>query len=314
MKPSSAPPSIFDPASLAALRAQVKGGDKTALKAAAQQFEALFLQMVLKSMRDATPREGLFDSDQTRLYESLLDQQLAQVLSAKGSTGLAAVIERQLSRQDGASSAPSGEGLPLQPAVQPRSLEPGARPLDPYRIQPEAQPLPLQQAPAQGGQSPSAMPSAARQFIDRILPAAQDAGNELGVPAHYLVAHAALETGWGRSEPRYADGRPSYNVFGIKAGRGWTGATVDAVTTEYVDGLPQQRVERFRAYGSYGEAFADYARLLGSSRRYAAVVAADSGPAFARALQRAGYATDPDYATKLSRIMSSTTLKTAIAA
>ena len=314
MSQNSVTPSIFDPASLAALRAQAKGGDKAALKMAAQQFEALFLQMVLKSMRDATPREGLFDSDQTRLYESLLDQQLAQVLSAKGSTGLAAVIERQLSRQDAAAEAAGGTGLPLQPSVAPRSLEPGARPLEPYRIQPETAPMPLQQAPAQGGRPGAGEPSAARQFIERILPAAQEASSDIGVPAHYLVAHAALETGWGRSEPRFADGRPSFNVFGIKAGRSWTGATVSAVTTEYVDGVAQQRVERFRAYGSYAEAFADYARLLGSSRRYTAVLAADSGPAFARELQRAGYATDPDYAAKLSRIISSTTLKTVLSA
>ena len=124
---------------------------------------------------------------------------------------------------------------------------------------------------------------------------------------------AALETGWGRSEPRQADGQPSYNVFGIKAGRNWTGPTVDATTTEYVNGVAQQRVERFRAYGSYAEAFGDYAKLLGSSPRYSGVVGATDATTFARGLQRAGYATDPAYADKLTRIIGGQTLRAALA-
>lgn len=312
MAQTSITPSIFDPASLAALKSQARNGDKAALKAAAQQFEALFLQMVLKSMRDATPSDGLFDSEQTRLYESLLDQQLSQVLAARGNTGLAAVIERQLA----SNSAPAGViegGLPLRPPATPYPLATDRPPLPVDRPTTEARPLPLNTAPSQPQRAPDTVTSAARQFVDRVLPYAIEASRQLGVPADFMVAQAALETGWGRAEIRYADGRPSYNVFGIKAGGNWNGAVAEAVTTEYVDGVAQTRTERFRAYGSYAEAFADYARLLGSNRRYAGVVASADGVSFARELQRAGYASDPEYATKLGRVLTSPALRTALA-
>ena len=124
-----------------------------------------------------------------------------------------------------------------------------------------------------------------------------------------MVAQAALETGWGKSEPRFADGRPSYNLFGIKAGKSWNGAVVEATTTEYVDGAAQNQVERFRAYASYSEAFRDYANLLASNPRYANVIGSQDAARFARGLQQAGYATDPMYATKLERIIASNTLR-----
>ncbi|WIM06737.1 MAG: flagellar assembly peptidoglycan hydrolase FlgJ [Candidatus Nitricoxidivorans perseverans] len=279
-------PSIFDPTGLAAIKRGVKSNDPQALKATARQFEALFMQMVLKSMRDATPREGLFDSEQTRLYESLLDQQLSQALTAKGGTGLAAMIEKQLSRVDEAPAAP-GNGLPLNPEATPHPLPPS-----------QGVPLPLPDS---------------RDFVSRVWPEAIEASRVTGIPAHFMVAQAALETSWGRSEPRMADGRPSHNIFGIKAGRAWTGAVAEAATTEYENGISRQRVERFRAYGSYAEAFRDYASLLLSAPRYAGVVGTQDAASFARGLQRAGYATDPMYAAKLERIIGGGTLRTALA-
>lgn len=247
-------PSIFDQSALANIKRQVRSNDPAALKAAAQQFEAMFLQMVLKSMRDATPKEGLFDNDQTRLYEALLDQQMSQVLAAKGGTGLAKIIESQLSRH-----ATNGESEPV---------------------------------------------SGAAGFIEKMMPHAAEASRASGIPARFIVGQAALETGWGRAEPRGADGQPSYNLFGIKAGSNWTGPTVEATTTEYVDGVAQKRVERFRAYGSYAEAFRDYANLLGGNPRYAAALASSDAAGFAQGLARAGYATDPAYAEKLTRIIN----------
>lgn len=249
-------PSIFDQSALAGIKRQARSNDPAALKAAAQQFEALFLQLVLKSMRDATPKEGLFDNDQTRLYESLLDQQMSQVLAAKGGTGLAKIIESQLSRNA------EGGG----------NIEPNSTP---------------------GG------------FVEKMMPHAAEAGRTSGIPARFVVAQAALETGWGRAEPRGADGQPSYNVFGIKAGNRWSGPTVEATTTEYVDGVAQKRVERFRAYGSYAEAFMDYANLLAGNPRYAAALGSRDPAGFAQGLARAGYATDPAYAEKLTSIINS---------
>jgi flagellar protein FlgJ len=255
MNAADIPPSIFDQNALAGIKRQARSNDPAALKAAAQQFEALFLQMVLKSMRDATPKEGLFDNDQTRLYESLLDQQMSQVLAAKGGTGLAKIIESQLSRH----AEPAGDT--------------------------------------------SAAPGTA-SFLEQMMPHAVEASRASGIPARFMVGQAALETGWGRAEPRGADGQPSHNLFGIKAGSNWTGPTVEATTTEYVDGIARKRTERFRAYDSYAEAFRDYANLIAGNPRYAAVVGSRDPAAFAQGLARAGYATDPAYAEKLTRIIN----------
>jgi flagellar protein FlgJ len=308
-------PSIFDVNGLSALKRAAKTEDPAALKAAAQQFEALFLQMVLKSMRDATPKEGLFDSDQTRLYESLLDQQLGLAMAAKGGTGLAAVIERQLARDSRAGPAGYEEGLPLNPVALPHSLRSANKAwlLAPVSVD-EPFPLPLPStlpvAPVESGKGAmNGISSSARDFAAKLSPFAGEASRATGIPAEFLIAQAALETGWGRSEPRRADGQVSYNVFGIKAGRGWTGPTVEAITTEYIEGIAQQRVDSFRAYPSYREAFRDYAKLLTSNPRYAGVLGATDPAAFALGLQRAGYATDPAYAEKLARIITGPSLR-----
>ena len=321
-------PNVFDVNSLTALKRQVKEGDPKALKAAAQQFEALFLQMVLKSMRDATPREGLFDSEQSRMYESLLDQQMAQVLGTKsGGTGLAAMIEKQLLRQN-VEPQPFDGPLPLNPAVPSFLLPQQDKPLPLPRDMAPAS-IPLQNVP---GVLSSAVPSAPtitqaiaptiapgtatdaqRAFVDRLLPSAVSTERATGIPAHFMVAQAALETGWGKSEPRRADGSPSFNVFGIKAGRNWQGPVIEATTTEYVDGVAQKQSERFRAYGSYDEAFRDYSTLLSVNPRYAGVLGVQDASSFARGLQRAGFATDPMYAAKLEKIIGGTTLRQALA-
>lgn len=307
-------PSVFDLNGLAAIKRGAKGNDPAALKAAARQFEALFLQMVLKSMRDATPREGLFDSDQTRLYESLLDQQLSQVLTNKGGTGLAAMIEKQLSRSGQEEATAFEGGLPLSPpAAIPHPFPPSqGAPLPLPDATGTSVPLaPASTAPVFPPQDAS-IPPDARAFVSRTWPHAIEASRATGIPAHFMVAQAALETGWGRSEPHLADGRPSHNIFGIKAGRAWNGAVAEAVTTEVENGVARQRVERFRAYGSVAEAFRDYANLMLSSPRYAGVVGSQDAAGFARGLQQAGYATDPMYAAKLERIIGGQTLRTAL--
>ena len=313
MSASSPVPSVFDVNALTTLKAQVKRDDPEALRAAAKQFEGLFLQMVLKSMRDSVPREGLFDNDQSRMYESLLDQQLALAMSSKGTTGLAAMIERQL----GLKNDPPGafeQGLPLNPdnpgfpfdAETLGRLDARTRTelMKAYEI--------LENPQAVSSRPPAAAVAAyagvqgadaATDFVARMRPHALAVERNTGIPAHFMVAQAALETGWGKAEPRFGDGRSSFNLFGIKAGKGWKGATVEAGTLEYVGGQPQRQTERFRAYGSYAEAFSDYARLLTESPRYSAAAASRDGAGFARALQNAGYATDPQYAAKLESII-----------
>ena len=258
----------LDAHGLDALRLQAKQDPTKALRGAAQQFEAVFLQTLLKSMRDASPQDGPFDSDETRTYTAMLDQQLAQSLSARG-IGLADAMLRQLSRN---------AGVPAPAETQ--------------------APAPVSSAaPPKAGQL-------AGQFVQDMKAYAADASRATGIPAGFLVAQAALETGWGRREIRAADGTPSYNLFGIKAGRGWSGPTVDALTTEYVNGTPQRVVQKFRAYGSYAEAFQDYASMLRSNPRYASLLGQQDGASFASGLQRAGYATDPRYGEKLQHILS----------
>ena len=263
------------PQSLDNLRAQAKQSPDRALKVAAQQFEAVFMNMMLKSMRDATPQDGMFDNEQTKMFTGMLDQQLAQNMSSRG-IGLADAMIKQLSR----------------------SSSPGA-----------ATVLTASSPASQAGRA-NALPSAYNEnfqqdFVRRLTPSAMQASRETGVPAQLMLGQAALETGWGQREIRMPDGSNSYNLFGIKAGSNWNGKVAEVMTTEYHNGVPSKQVEKFRAYGSYTEAFSDYALLLHGNPRYAGVAKEGQGAnAAAQALQSAGYATDPNYADKLVRVMN----------
>ncbi|MGE5470029.1 MAG: flagellar assembly peptidoglycan hydrolase FlgJ [Bacteroidota bacterium] len=306
----------FDVRSAQDLRSQFQKDPQQGLKAAAQQFETLFLQMVLKSMRDATPQDGMLNSDSSRFYTGLLDQQMAQNMASTGKgVGFAQLIEQQLGRNmalpeakadSSAAANPAGNALPLN-APDGRHLQSrtvlGSLPTSAaYVTVADASPAP----------SSSEAPTSSRDFVNRVWPHAVEASRSTGIAPQFLVAHSALESGWGRAEIRKADGSSSYNLFGIKAGKNWGGATVDATTTEYVNGQPQQSVERFRAYASYEEAFRDYASMLRSSPRYSGVIGSQDGTEFAKGLQQAGYATDPRYADKLTRIINGPTLRQAL--
>jgi flagellar protein FlgJ len=268
----------LDANSLAGLRRQAREAPEQALSKAAGQFEALFLQMVLKQMRESLPKDGPLDSDTMRTYTTLFDQQVAQQLSSRGGIGLKEAIERQLGKRlSGDAAAKSASPTGTFERATPLPAHPGSTPAP-------ASTLPRVQA-----------------FVERIRPHAIEAAKALGVPADYLIAQAGLETGWGRSQPKDATGAVSHNLFGVKAGARWNGATVAAATTEYVQGAAVRTVEKFRAYGSYAAAFRDLAGVL-SGKRYAAAIAnAPDAAAYAQGLQRAGYATDPAYADKLVR-------------
>jgi flagellar protein FlgJ len=150
-----------------------------------------------------------------------------------------------------------------------------------------------------------AVPAAAqRDFLQAIGPWAREAGAALGVAPELVAAHAALESGWGRRPLRGSDGGDSHNLFGIKAAGSWRGASVQAVTTEYEDGAAHKATEAFRAYPDHASAFRDYAQLLQASPRYQeALNTGSDAAAFAQGLARGGYATDPDYAAKLARVV-----------
>ncbi len=302
---------VLDTRAASDLRLKLKEDPEGGLKQTAAQFEGLLLQMMLKSMRDATPQNGLMDSDQTRFFTSILDQQLAQNLSAGGKLGFARMIEENLGRTmpsgtDGTVS--SSLGLMQQALLERGAASSAASFAGAERIRGA-----YRGAFAAGtADSAASVPAGGQEFVNRIWPHAVDAANSLGVPPHFLVAHSALESGWGKSEIRAANGSPTYNIFGVKAGRSWRGASVEVQTTEYIDGVAQTVKEKFRAYGSYAEAFQDYAGLLRGNPRFSGVLGEQDGQRFARSLQQSGYATDPQYADKLSRIIGGTTLRQAL--
>jgi flagellar protein FlgJ len=150
----------------------------------------------------------------------------------------------------------------------------------------------------------STQPTHVRNFQEKLGAHAEEASRTTGIPAKFMLGQAALESGWGKREIKGRDGTNSHNLFGIKAGGDWKGKVVEATTTEYVNGKAQTRVERFRAYDSYSDSFKDYGKLLASNPRYEKVLAsAGDASSFAQGLQKAGYATDPHYASKLTSII-----------
>jgi flagellar protein FlgJ len=305
------------------LKQSARQDPASGLGEASRQFEAVLLQMMLKSMREAGPQSGLLDSQQSRLYTEMLDQQWAQTLAGQG-LGLAEQIEGQLRGQIPGASRPADGGLiagiprgtprplygalQLEPAAAPAGAAAAERPLS--RLETVSRPSPVAQrglAAAEIGQPAQASGEGGGHvatFVARLQEPARAASRASGVPAELILAQAALETGWGRHEIATASGGNSHNLFGIKAGANWQGPTTEVRTTEYVDGRPVSRIERFRVYESFEAAFTDYARLIGDNPRYAGVVDAPDAAQAARALQRGGYATDPAYADKLIAVMA----------
>lgn len=267
--------------SLDALKAQASRDPKGTIRESAKQFEALFMQEVMKSMRASTLSSGMLDNNATQLGTEMLDTQFAGKMSGLPG-GLSDAIQKQLQRQMGVAD------------------------LSPENIKKNSQTTLAQALPALATKG---IPNHVQSFIQKHDAAARAASAATGIPASFMVAQAAHESGWGKREITGTDGSKSHNVFGIKATPGWTGKTVDVQTTEVINGQAHKVTAKFRAYGSYDEAFKDYAKLISGNERYAKVVAqAQNGNAtgFARGLQQAGYATDPAYAEKLAKTIQTT--------
>ena len=269
-----------DGRSLNTLKLQAGQNTPASIKEAAKQFESLFMRELIKSMREATMKSGMLESAGGDLGADLLDQQLSVHMSGMPG-GLSEMIARQLSQQT--APAASGAAAPETPARE------------------TAKPLSL--APT----GPVKTSSSQAEFVQRHSAAAARVEKDSGLPSGFMLGQAGHETGWGRSEIRMKGGAPSHNLFGIKAGPGWTGKVAEVTTTEYINGTPRKVVAKFRAYDSYEASFRDYARLITESPRYAqASQQTASVQGYANGLQRAGYATDPAYAAKLSRAINMT--------
>jgi peptidoglycan hydrolase FlgJ len=274
--PTVAPSFYADFQGLDRLRASAARQDPAALREAARQFEGLFTAMMLKSMREASLGSGMGDSEETKTYQDMYDQQLALQMAHGKGLGLAEMLMQQLTRANAAHGTAAAPATPASTA--PAAATPAAATAGADKI------------------------SSAQQasFVRTLEPLAQSAGQSLGVAPDTLIAQAALETGWGRNMPSDGNGRSSSNLFGVKAGDSWRGAAVQASTTEYDQGTPSTTRAAFRSYGDAAQSVGDYVSLLQTSPRYAGALGAGSDVhAFANGLQRGGYATDPDYVNKL---------------
>ena len=293
--PVLAPGLFADAQSLANIKREAAVHDPRALRAAAQQFESLFIDMMLKSAEAANFKDPLFGSSQGRLYQDLYDQELSSRMSKTHSFGLAEMLAQQLRRQWGGPGAAADSGAAASGAVPRAGGAPAAQDIT----------RPMGAGAATAAASGGAGVSASQQtaFARSLWPDAERAARQLRVSPVSLLAQAALETDWGRRMPRTASGTSSNNLFGIKASGGWRGPSARSGTLEYVNGTATATQAQFRAYGSCGQCFQDYTALLSSDPRYAGALGTgnDVG-AFASALQRAGYATDPDYARKLTAV------------
>jgi flagellar protein FlgJ len=269
-----------DPNGLAALKKDPHSPQ--ALRAVAQQVDALFMQMMLKSMRDASAAIGEPDSNEMSMYQDMFDKQIALTMSQHQGLGLGSLLTRQMGAR-GPKAAPAAPVTTAPPAPQPKA------------------------AP------PTSMTQAARDFVAEVLPTIRAAAGALGVNPLALLAQAALETGWGQRMPRTADGSPSRNLFGIKADDHWRGARAVAGTVEYSGGVATLKHTAFRAYGSIEESVQDFARLLQNSPRYRqALNSGADADGYIQSIGRSGYATDPTYANKLTEVFNGGTLHAAL--
>ncbi len=296
-----------DAQSLGSLKAAAGTSSPEAIKETAKQFESLFMRELMKSMREATMKSGMLDSPGADLGTDLLDQQFAVQMSGQPG-GLSKMIEEQLTRQMG------GKIDPLEAANASVNLDSTApRVTTGLPSTAVAQPVAANHTNrATGvGRAPHAATTSQADFVRKHSDAANTAEKASGIPAGYMLGQAGHETGWGKFEIKQKGGAPSFNLFGIKAGAGWTGKVAEVTTTEYVNGVAEKKVAKFRAYASYEDSFKDYARMISDSPRYAKVKAqvqtgTGSAQTFASGLQKAGYATDPEYAAKLSRAINTT--------
>ncbi|WP_421355235.1 flagellar assembly peptidoglycan hydrolase FlgJ [Pseudocitrobacter faecalis] len=281
----------WDAQSLNELKAKAGQDPQANLRPVARQVEGMFVQMMLKSMREALPKDGLFSSDQTRLYTSMYDQQIAQQMTAGKGLGLAEEMVKQMQTQK-EPSATAGQ-VPMK--FDPQTIT---------RYQNDALTQMVRKAlPKTSGGSDAPLSGNSKDFLAKLALPAQVASEQSGIPHHLILAQAALESGWGQRQIRRENGEPSYNLFGVKASGNWKGPVTEITTTEFENGEAKKVKAKFRVYGSYLEALSDYVGLLTRNPRYAAVTNASTAEQGAQALQNAGYATDPQYARKLTNMI-----------
>lgn len=282
-----------DARSLNALKLQAGQNTPEAAKETAKQFESLFMREMIKSMREATMKAGLLDGAEGNMANDMFDQQLSVQMSGRPG-GLSEAIQRQLTKQMGGDTEATlvpGSTLGLDATSRLRTGSAGS----------------TSRSASAAVEATGPAPKGRENFVQHHRAAAERVAQDSGIPASFMLGQAGHETGWGKSEIRARGGDNSFNLFGIKAGKGWTGKVAEITTTEYIGGVPRKVTAKFRAYDSYEDSFKDYAKLINDNPRYEkARGKTHSAVAYAAELQKAGYATDPQYANKLSRAIQST--------
>ncbi len=272
---------------LADLKRQAKEKSPESIKEVAKQFESVFVGMMLKSMRQAKLADGIFDNSQTDFYRDMYDKELSVHLAGEDGIGLAEVIAKQLS-PDQSMAVIKNQGIAdyTRQSMMRGSVNKAENPNEVNGLN------------QQDIYSPE-------DFIQQLRPYAEQAAKKLNVDAEVLLSQAALETGWGKSIIKSNDGSSSYNLFNIKADKAWQGKKADVSTLEYREGVPIKEVAGFRAYDSYQQSFDDYVDFINSNPRYKAALQAQEPEQYMQELQQAGYATDPNYASKVMKIYHS---------
>lgn len=304
---------------LAQLRAAAGRQSPGALRETARQFEALFVQSMLKAMRDASPGDGLFDSRQADFYRDIYDRQLALEMVKGRGIGIADMLIRNLGGQAGPAPEAAGQPPPPRPVLPAGTLDASASAIPLVAVNGTQQALldlDAQSSPLvelAGDAAPRGLaaatprdwrPDSPAAFVHELMPYAEKGAAELGIQPGVIVAQAALETGWGQKIIRHPDGRNSFNLFGIKADPRWSGERVSVQTLEFEGGVAVKKRGVFRSYGSLDEAVSGYIDFLRSNPRYRqALDQAGDTDAYLAGLESAGYATDPRYAEKIQAIL-----------
>lgn len=306
---------VLDVNSIGSLKANANSPE--AIKKIASQVEGLFLQMMLKSMRDATPKDDLLSSNQTQLFTSLYDQQISQDLSNKGigfANELVKAMEQNSLINPDDLELNSEKQFSLVETLQSQSFDGKPESINSTNVLNIVRgslsreninnlSLKFTSIPTTVNNAVSDVVEGATEFVKTLSMPAQLASKDSGIHHQLILAQAALESGWGKHEIKAANGNQSHNLFGIKAGKNWKGDVTEVLTTEFIDGQPTKVRAKFRVYQSYQHALSDYVDLLTQNPRYKNVISASSPEQAAIEIQKAGYATDPQYASKLINII-----------
>jgi peptidoglycan hydrolase FlgJ len=317
--PTQVQDTYLDQNSLNSVKAMGRKNDPAALKEIAKKFEAMFVQQMLKSMRDANEVFGegdMFSSNEVKFHQEMLDQQMVLNLTSGEGMGIAKTMYRQMQSMYGKKGQ---GGDDVETSIQQQVLS-------------EKIPVPVRKALQQGSLPTAlnkdantsffstaatgikdAVVKTADEFIAKLKPYAEKAAAELNVGVDVLLAQAALETGWGKHLIHDAQGNNTFNLFNIKASGNWQGKSVAVNSLENRGGIARQERSEFRQYDSYLQSFADYVKLIKNNPRYEkALEAGTDSQAYAEELQKAGYATDPDYADKIQRLINSDSIRAAV--